>query len=31
MAFGVIFFPGFMIICQTVHGELLLEAIHQNV
>ena len=29
MAFGVICFPGFMINCQTVHKELLLEAIPQ--
>ena len=30
MAFEVSCFPGFMIICQTVHKELLLEVIHQN-
>ena len=30
MAFGVICFPGFTIICQTVHKESLLEVIHQN-
>ena len=30
MAFGVICFPGFVTICQTVHKESLLEVIHQK-